>query len=104
MAAAYQAILVERSDEGHATIVLNQPRSGAQGQASDIQIRAKEVLDNKAAILDIFSHSTGQPAEKIAKDTDRMLYMTPIEAKEYGIIDIVLNSAKDLPTAIPALV
>jgi ATP-dependent Clp protease, protease subunit len=93
-----------RASLPHATIVLNQPRSGAQGQASDIQIRAKEVLDNKAAILDIFSQSTGQPAAKIAKDTDRMLYMTPLEAKEYGIIDIVLNSAKDLPVAIPALV
>jgi ATP-dependent Clp protease, protease subunit len=93
-----------RASLPHATIVLNQPRSGAQGQASDIQIRAKEVLDNKAAILDIFSQSTGQPAEKIAKDTDRMLYMTPTEAKEYGLIDIVLNSAKDLPVPLPALV
>jgi ATP-dependent Clp protease, protease subunit len=93
-----------RASLPHATIVLNQPRSGAQGQASDIQIRAKEVLDNKTAILDIFAQSTGKSAEQIAKDTDRMLYMTPTEAKEYGLIDIVLNSAKDLPVPLPALV
>jgi ATP-dependent Clp protease, protease subunit len=93
-----------RASLPHATIVLQQPRSGTQGQASDIQIRVKEVLDNKKAILDIFAQSTGQSADKIAKDTDRMLYMTPVEAKEYGLIDIVLNSAKDLPTAIPSLV
>jgi ATP-dependent Clp protease protease subunit len=92
-----------RASLPHATIVLNQPRTGAQGQASDIQIRAKEVLDNKAAILDILSRSTGQTPEKIAKDTDRMLYMTPQEAKEYGMIDMVLNSAKDLPKAMPVL-
>jgi ATP-dependent Clp protease protease subunit len=92
-----------RASLPHATIVLNQPRTGAQGQASDIQIRAKEVLDNKTAILDILSRSTGQTPEKISKDTDRMLYMTPPEAKEYGLIDMVLNSAKDLPKAMPVL-
>jgi ATP-dependent Clp protease, protease subunit len=85
----------------HATIVLNQPRSGTRGQATDIQIYAKEVLANKAAILEIFSKNTGQPAEKIAKDTERMLYMTPQEAKEYGLIDRVLESKKDLPVPMP---
>jgi ATP-dependent Clp protease, protease subunit len=93
-----------RASLPHATIVLNQPRSGAQGQATDIQIRAKEVLINKAAILDIFSKNTGQTPEKLAKDTDRMLYMTPPEAKEYGLIDRVLESAKDLPKPVPALI
>jgi ATP-dependent Clp protease, protease subunit len=92
-----------RASLPHATIVLNQPRSGAQGQATDIQIRAKEVLSNKAATLDILSRNTGQPAEKIAKDTDRMLYLTPAEAKEYGLIDRVLESAKELPKQIPVL-
>jgi ATP-dependent Clp protease, protease subunit len=92
-----------RASLPNATIVLNQPRSGAQGQATDIQIRAKEVIANKEAILDIFSRSTGQTVEKIAKDTDRTFYLTPLEAKEYGIIDIVLNSAKDLPTPVPVL-
>jgi ATP-dependent Clp protease protease subunit len=92
-----------RASLPHATIVLNQSRTGAQGQATDIQIRAKEVLSNKAAMLEILSRNSGQPAEKIAKDTDRMLYMTPPEAKEYGLIDRVLESVKDLPKPVPAL-
>lgn len=93
-----------RASLPHATIVLNQPRMGmGRSQATDIQIRAKEVLENKAAMLDIFSRTTGQPPEKISKDTDRMLYMTPQQAKEYGLIDRVLESAKDLPKPIPAL-
>jgi ATP-dependent Clp protease, protease subunit len=92
-----------RASLPHATIVLNQPRTGAQGQATDIQIRAKEVLSNKAATLDIISKNTGQPVEKIARDTDRMFYLTPQEAKEYGLIDRVLESAKDLPKPVPAL-
>jgi ATP-dependent Clp protease protease subunit len=92
-----------RASLPHATIVLNQSRTGTQGQATDIQIRAKEVLANKAAVLDILSRTTGQTPEKIAKDTDRMLYMTPPEAKEYGLIDRVLESIKDLPKPLPAL-
>jgi ATP-dependent Clp protease, protease subunit len=93
-----------RASLPHATIVLNQPRSGAQGQASDIQIRAKEVVANKTAILDILSENTGQTPEKLAKDMDRMFYLTAAEAKEYGLIDRVLESAKDLPKALPALI
>ncbi len=92
-----------RASLPHATIVLNQPRSGARGQATDIQIRAKEVLDNRAAILDILSKNTGQPTEKIIKDTDRTFYLTPQEAKEYGLIDVVLESTKQLPAPVPAL-
>jgi ATP-dependent Clp protease protease subunit len=92
-----------RASLPHATIVLNQPRIGmGRGQATDIQIRAKEVLANKAAMLDILSKNTGQPPEKIAKETDRMLYMTPQVAKEYGLIDRVLESMKDLPKPLPA--
>jgi len=92
-----------RASLAHATIVLNQPRTGTQGQATDIQIRAKEVLDNKATMLNIFSQNTGQPVEKIAQDTDRMFYMSPEEAKEYGLIDKVLESTKELPQPVPAL-
>jgi ATP-dependent Clp protease, protease subunit len=93
-----------RASLPHATIVLNQPRTGAQGQATDIQIRAQEVLSNKRATLEILSRNTGQSVEKIAKDTDRMLYLTPMEAKEYGLIDIVLESSKDIamPSALAA--
>ncbi|HAC64867.1 MAG TPA: ATP-dependent Clp protease proteolytic subunit [Cyanothece sp. UBA12306] len=86
-----------RASLPHATIVLNQNRSGARGQATDIQIRAKEVLSNKRTMLEIFSKNTGQSMEKIAKDTDRTFYLTPQEAKEYGLIDRVLESSKELP-------
>jgi ATP-dependent Clp protease protease subunit len=92
-----------RASLPHSTIVLNQPRGGAQGQATDIQIRAKEVLENRAAILDILAKNTGQSAEKIAKDTDRTFYLNPHEAMEYGLIDRVLESTKDLPKALPAM-
>jgi ATP-dependent Clp protease, protease subunit len=94
-----------RASLPHATIVLNQPRTGmGQSQASDIQIRAKEVVANKTAILDILSSGTGQTPEKLSKDMDRMFYMTPVAAKEYGIIDRVLEGTKDLPKALPAMV
>ncbi|MBT9316750.1 ATP-dependent Clp protease proteolytic subunit [Leptothoe spongobia] len=91
-----------RASLPHATIVLNQSRTGAQGQATDIQIRAKEVIANREAILDILSRCTGQTVEKLKKDTDRMFYLTPTEAKDYGLIDRVLASTKELPKAIPA--
>ncbi|MBD1911474.1 MULTISPECIES: ATP-dependent Clp protease proteolytic subunit [unclassified Leptolyngbya] len=92
-----------RASLAHATIVLNQTRTGAQGQATDIQIRAKEVIANKTATLEILSRNTGQDPEKIDRDTDRMLYLTPQEAKEYGLIDRVLESTKQLPKPVPAL-
>jgi ATP-dependent Clp protease protease subunit len=93
-----------RASLPNATIVLNQARMGmGRSQATDIQIRAKEVLANKQAMLELLSHKTGQTAEKIARDTDRMFYMTPEQAKDYGLIDRVLESAKQLPTPVPAL-
>lgn len=93
-----------RASLPHATIVLNQAKTGARGQATDIQIRAKEVLANKTTFLNILSRNTGQSVEKIAKDTDRMLYMTPDIAKEYGLIDQVLSSKKELPKPLPATI
>ena len=85
----------------NATIVLHQPKSYAQGQATDIQIRAKEVLANKATMIDILSRNTGQPTEKIAKDMDRMLYLTPYQAKEYGLIDQVLEKTAEALAPLP---
>ncbi|MEB3342200.1 ATP-dependent Clp protease proteolytic subunit [Okeania sp.] len=93
-----------RASLPHATIVLNQAKTGARGQATDISIRAKEVIANKTTFLNILSKNTGQSVEKIAKDTDRMLYMTPEIAKEYGLIDQVLASRKELPKPLPATV
>jgi ATP-dependent Clp protease protease subunit len=89
-----------RASLPNASIVLHQPKSYARGQASDIQIRAKEVLANKATMLDILSSNTGQSAEKIAKDMDRMLYLTPQQAQEYGLIDKVLE-AEEVADPVP---
>jgi ATP-dependent Clp protease protease subunit len=90
-----------RASLPNASIVLHQPKSYARGQATDIQIRAKEVLANKATMIDILSRNTGQQSEKIAKDMDRLLYMTPYEARDYGLIDRVLES-NDVAVPLPA--
>ena len=104
MAMGMSAMLLSAGEKGsraslpNATIVLHQPQGAAQGQATDIQIRVKEVLANKATMLDVLSRNTGQSVEKITKDMDRMLYMTPETAKEYGIIDKILEATEaDLP-------
>ena len=91
----------QRAALPNASIVLHQPRSGAQGQATDIQIRAKEVIHNKKAMLEILSKNTGKSIEQLSKDSDRMSYLNSQEAVEYGIIDRVLNSRKDLPNIVP---
>jgi len=90
-----------RASLPHATIILHQPKSYAQGQATDIQIRAKEVLANKATMIDILSRHTGQPVEKIEKDMDRLFYITPQAAVEYGLIDKILDK-QDLAKPLPA--
>ncbi|MDB9511361.1 ATP-dependent Clp protease proteolytic subunit [Kamptonema animale CS-326] len=92
-----------RASLPHATIVLNQSKTGGRGQATDIQIMAQEVLLNKRTVVEIFAKNTGQTVEKIAKDMDRMFYLTPAEAKEYGLLDRVLESSKDLPKPLAAL-
>ena len=80
----------------HASIVLHQPISGARGQATDIQIRAEEVLKNKKSMLEILSRNTGKSIEDLSKDSDRMSYLNPQEALDYGVIDRILTSQKDL--------
>ena len=92
----------QRAALPHASIVLHQPRSGARGQATDIQIRAKEVLQNKHTMLEIFAANTGRSIEQLSRDSDRMTYLTPDQALEYGLIDRVLSSRKDLPAPVPA--
>lgn len=91
-----------RASLPHATIILHQPKSYAQGQATDIQIRAKEVLANKATMIDILSRNTGQSTEKIAKDMDRLFYITPYDAVEYGLIDRVLDKQDVANPPLPA--
>ena len=73
-------------------IMIHQPSSGAQGQASDIEIQAKEILYIKQRMNEILAHHTGQSVETIERDSDRDKFMSPEEAKDYGIIDNVLSS------------
>jgi ATP-dependent Clp protease protease subunit len=79
----------------HASVVIHQPLgSGFQGQATDIEIRAREILRAKREINELYSKHTGQPVEKIERDTDRDNFLSAPEAKEYGLIDEVLTTLK----------
>ena len=75
----------------NSTVHMHQPIGGAQGQASDVEIAAREMLRLQDKVRQMISESTGQPYEKIAKDTDRDYYLTSAQAKDYGLIDEVLN-------------
>jgi ATP-dependent Clp protease, protease subunit len=74
----------------HATIHMHQPLGGAEGQASDIEIQAREILRLKARLNDILSESTGQKLENIERDTDRNFYLDAQQAVDYGLVDQVL--------------
>jgi len=75
----------------HATIHMHQPLGGAQGQATDIEIAARQILRQKAILNDILAKSTGQPLEVIERDTDRDFYLDAKGAVEYGLVDQVLE-------------
>lgn len=75
----------------HARVMIHQPWGGAQGQVSDIEIHAKEMLTLREKINEILSRHTGQSLEKISKDTDRNFFMSAEEAKDYGLIDEVIE-------------
>lgn len=75
-------------------IMIHQPLGGAQGQAEDIRIQAEKIIQIRERINKILAERTGQPYERIAKDTDRDYYMTAEEAVEYGIIDEVIKNHK----------
>lgn len=75
----------------HATIHLHQPLGGAQGQATDIQIQAKEILRLKVRLNEIIAHHTGKSVEDIENDTDRDYWMDAAGAKEYGLVDEILE-------------
>jgi len=79
-------------------IMIHQPLGGAQGQAVDIEIQAKEILYHKAKLNQLLAHHTGQPLEQINADTERDFFMSADEAKNYGLIDQVISSRQDLPT------
>ncbi len=79
-------------------IMIHQPLGGAQGQAIDIEIQAREILYIKAKLNQLMAHHTGQPLERIEADTERDFFMSAEEAKNYGLIDQVI-SRQNLPTA-----
>ena len=78
----------------HARIMIHQPLGGAQGQASDIEITAREIQKLKKELYDIISEHSGQPFEKVQQDSDRDYWMTAEEAKAYGMLDDVLTKTK----------
>ena len=96
-AASAAAVLVLAGTKGkrfalpNSRVLLHQPHGGAQGQAVDIEIQAKEIMRLRALLEQIISQHTGQTLEKVSKDTDRDFILTAIEAKDYGVIDDILS-------------
>lgn len=99
-AASMGALLLAAGTRGkrfalpHARMMIHQPMGGFQGQATDVEIQAREILRIKDVLNDILAYHTSQPVEKIRMDTDRDFYMSGEEAKEYGLVDEVVRSVK----------
>jgi ATP-dependent Clp protease protease subunit len=97
MAASMGAVLLTAGEKGkrsalkHSRVMIHQPMGGAQGQASDIEITAREIIKLKNELYTIISDHSGMPFETVAKNSDRDYWMTAQEAKEYGMIDEVLQ-------------
>lgn len=100
MAASMAAVLLVAGEKGkrfalrHSRVMIHQPMGGAQGQASDIEITAREIKKLKHELYSIIADHSGQPFERVEKDSDRDYWMTADEAKDYGMIDSVLVKAK----------
>ncbi|MDE6368326.1 MAG: ATP-dependent Clp endopeptidase proteolytic subunit ClpP [Muribaculaceae bacterium] len=100
MAASMAAVLLVAGEKGkrfalrHSRVMIHQPMGGAQGQASDIEITAREIKKLKHELYTVIADHSGQPFDKVEKDSDRDYWMTAEEAKEYGMIDSVLIKAK----------
>jgi ATP-dependent Clp protease, protease subunit len=101
-AASMGAVLLAAGTKGkryalpNARIMIHQPWGGVQGQASDISIQAKEILRMRDRINEILALHTGKTVDAIAKDTDRDFFMSAAEAREYGLVDEVVKSRRDL--------
>jgi len=102
MAASMGAFLLAAGKKGkryalpNSTIMIHQPLGGVQGQASDIKIHTEYLLKIKEKLNRILSENTGKPIEQVEKDTDRDNFLSSLEAKEYGLIDEVMNSINEL--------
>ena len=102
MAASMAAVLLVAGQEGkrsalpHSRVMIHQPLGGVQGQASDIEIEAKEILKFKKELYTIISEHSHQPYDKVFADSDRNYWMTAKEAKDYGMIDAVLQRKNNL--------
>jgi len=102
-AASMGAVLLAGGAQGkryclpHSRVMIHQPLGGFQGQAADIEIHTREILDSRARLNAILAKHTGQSIEKIATDTDRDNFMSAAAAKAYGIIDHVLEARAELP-------
>ena len=100
MAASMAAVLMTAGTKGkrsalkHSRIMIHQPMGGAQGQASDIEITAREIMKLKRELYEIIAFHSGQTVEKVERDSDRDYWMTAEEAKEYGMIDEILIRQK----------
>lgn len=100
MAASMGAVLLTAGAEGkrnalpHARVMIHQPLGGVQGQASDIEIEAQEILRLKRELSEILAHHTNKPVEQIILDSDRNKWLTADEAKEYGLVDRVMRRDK----------
>jgi ATP-dependent Clp protease protease subunit len=107
-AASAAAVILGAGEKGkrfilpHARVLIHQPHGGAQGQAVDIQIQAKEITRMRETLDEILAHHTGQTVEKVAKDTDRDFIMGANEAKEYGIVDEVITNRELAAVPVPA--
>jgi ATP-dependent Clp protease, protease subunit len=101
MAASMGAVLLTAGTKGkrsalkHSRIMIHQPMGGAEGQASDIEITAREIMKLKKELYEIIASHSGKPYEQVEKDSDRDHWMTAIEAKDYGMIDEVLHRTKE---------
>jgi ATP-dependent Clp protease protease subunit len=107
-AASAAAVILAAGEPGkrfilpHARVLIHQPHGGAQGQAVDIQIQAKEITRMRETLDEILAHHTGQTTEKVSHDTDRDFIMGAIEAKEYGIVDEVISNRELAAVPVPA--
>ena len=104
MAMSMGAVLLAAGEKGkrfclpNSTVLIHQPLGGAEGQAADIEITAREILRLRRSIYDILAYHTGQTVERIMQDSDRNYYLSAQQAVEYGLVDDVLTSDEDANT------